>query len=135
MDSTAQPSTRTELLSTYWRDPEYLTHVPLTSHTALDYFSRSVFFDPTSTNEILRMQNIAATGGGITNKPPREQEIELKRFKGIEFVLVHAEMAGEDKALNQYTPQAGGRGFQYVAEDTLFLVQKRRRETPSESKS
>lgn len=130
MDSTTTPSTRTELLSTYWRDPEYLTYIPLTPHTALDYFSRSVFFDSSSNNEILRMQNMAAaTGGGVIHKSPKEQEIELKRFKGIEFILSHWEL--KNVFVEPFQPQAGGRGFQYIADDSLFVVLKRRRESTS----
>ncbi|CAO1628968.1 unnamed protein product [Sympodiomycopsis kandeliae] len=134
MEDQSQPQpTRTTLLSTYWRDPEYLTYIPLTSNTALDYFSRSTFFDTSSTNEILRMQNIATNNGAPPlNKSPREQENELRRFKGIEFVLVHsASSTQQSKEESSQQPIAAGRGgFQHVAEGTCFVVQKRQRDSP-----
>lgn len=133
--ATAQP-TRTTLLSTYWRDPEYLTYIPLTTNTALDYFSRSTFFDTSSTNEILRMQNIANNPTGVINKSPKEQENELKRFKGIEFVLVHSSLEKGQKdqdAAGQQPVAAGRGGYQHVAEGTCFIVQKRQRDSPVQS--
>lgn len=126
MDAAASPRpSRSTLLSTYWRDPEYLAHVPLTSSTALDYFSRSNFFDPESTNEVLRMQNIGNPQALVPGmgKTAKQQEDELKRFKGIEFVVVHA----KESRPGQVPAAAGSPG----ADDSLFVIQKRRRESPS----
>ncbi|CAO1626654.1 unnamed protein product [Parajaminaea phylloscopi] len=116
-----QIPSRADLLSTYWRDPEYLAYVPLTSSTVLDYFARSIFFDPESTNEVLRMQNIGNPQGQVPGmgKTAKQQEEELRRFKGIEFVVVHAHA-------KEARPGAG-------AEDTLYVIQKRRRDSPTKT--
>lgn len=131
--------TRSTLLSTYWRDPEYLAYVPLNPTTALDYFSRSTFFDPTSTNEMLRMQNIAnpEAMAGAMGRTARQQEEELSRFVGIEFVLVHAKQNKGKEAAGAQGQQVqpvvpAGQG-QQLADETLFVIQKRRRESPTKS--
>lgn len=135
-----EPPTRSLLLSTYWRDPEYLAHVPLTSSTALDYFSRSSFFDPSSTNEMLRMQNIVQImqfQNGIMGmgKTARQQEEELTRFKGIEFVLVYAKEPKQQTAPGSGPSTAGMTLPQgpSAIEETLFVIQKRRRVSPVET--
>ncbi|PWN24061.1 MED6-domain-containing protein [Microstroma glucosiphilum] len=131
--------TRSTLLSTYWRDPEYLAYVPLNPTTALDYFSRSTFFDPASTNEMLRMQNIAnpEAMAGAMGRTARQQEEELSRFVGIEFVLVHAKQNKGKEAAGTQGQQAQnvvppGQG-QQLADETLFVIQKRRRESPAKT--
>lgn len=155
MGALPPPPTRSALLSTYWRDPEFLAHVPLTTSTALEYFSRSNFFDPASTNEMLRMQNIGSVpppgmppGLNIPGwgKTPRQQEEDLARFKGVEFVLVHAREpkvevataaaaaggeagAAGDRQAHFPLPMGMGPG-QQQAEDTLFVIQKRQRDGP-----
>lgn len=64
---------------------------PLTEHNVMAYFATSPFFDRRSNNEQIRMQNIA---NGIQNLTggmgARQEEEELKRFTGLEFVLVHS---------------------------------------------
>ncbi|GAK62149.1 MED6-domain-containing protein [Moesziomyces antarcticus] len=64
---------------------------PLSEHNVMAYFATSPFFDRRSNNEQIRMQNIA---NGIQNLTggmgARQEEQELKRFTGLEFVLVHA---------------------------------------------
>lgn len=126
----------TNLLHVQFKNPEflaYLSHLqstgqvvapadgskfnpdhPLTEHNVMAYFATSPFFDRRSNNEQIRMQNIAngiqnLTGeGGMGAK--QEQE-ELKRFTGLEFVLVHARAP------------------------LCFVVQKRWRTSPTESES
>ncbi|PWN30720.1 SNase-domain-containing protein [Jaminaea rosea] len=113
---------RSSLLPTYWRDPEYLRSVPLTSRTALDYFSLSHFFDQESTNQVLRMQNIANPQAQMPGmgKSARQQEEELKRFQGIEFVLVHSREPTGKEAVEK-------------GDESLYVVQKRRRTSPTQT--
>ena len=83
---------------------------PLTEHNVMAYFATSPFFDRRSNNEQIRMQNIA---NGIQNLTggmgAKQEEQELKRFTGLEFVLVHSR------------------------EPTCFVVQKRWRTSPTET--
>ncbi|KAN0063616.1 Mediator of RNA polymerase II transcription subunit 6 [Thecaphora frezii] len=67
-------------------DPQH----PLTEYNALDYFATSPFFDRRSNNEQIRMQNIANGINPNSSISPAQLEHELKRFTGLEFVLVHA---------------------------------------------
>lgn len=66
MMSQAQPS-RNQLLTTFFRDPEYLARFPLTMDNVMNYFYTSTFFQRSSNNGQLAMQ---ATGQGtqITQK-------------------------------------------------------------------
>lgn len=101
------------LLHVQFKDPEFLSYLshlqstgqvappsdgskfdpnhPLTEHNVMAYFATSPFFDRRSNNEQIRMQNIA---NGIQNLTggmgARQEEEELKRFTGLEFVLVHS---------------------------------------------
>lgn len=133
--SSSAPS-RSSLLSTYWRDPEYLSYIPLNSRTDLDYFARSHFFDPESTNEVLRMQNIANPQSQIPGmgKSARQQEEELKRFQGVEFVLVHARepgVVGSGAAVQPGVKEAAEK--KSGADESLFVIQKRQRESPTKA--
>ena len=84
---------------------------PLTEHNVMAYFATSPFFDRRSNNEQIRMQNIA---NGIHNLTggmgASHEEQELKRFTGLEFVLVHARPP------------------------LCFVIQKRWRTSPTESR-
>lgn len=73
-----------------FRDPGYLAQVPLTSQTALEYFSLSPFFSRQSTNEVLRMQSIADAEGSSSRRHPKALEEALRRFRGTEYVLAHS---------------------------------------------
>ncbi|KAK0537568.1 Mediator of RNA polymerase II transcription subunit 6 [Tilletia horrida] len=97
------------LYSTAFRDPEFIAFFgALTRQNILDYFSRSPFYDLQSTNQVLRMQNIAITGGFMSALAgDQKEEEDLKRFTGIEFVVVHAQP------------------------DALFVIHKRRRLSPA----
>ncbi|KAJ1031186.1 hypothetical protein NDA18_002404 [Ustilago nuda] len=101
------------LLHVQFKDPEFLSYLsnllstgqvappsdgskidpnhPLTEQNVMAYFATSPFFDRRSNNEQIRMQNIA---NGIQNLTggmgARQEEEELKRFTGLEFVLVHS---------------------------------------------
>lgn len=129
MDEGGQPvPARSTLLSTYWRDPEWLAYFPLNANTVVDYFSRSTFFDLESTNEVLRMQNIANPNGHLPGmgKTAKQQQDELTRFTGIEFVLVLQKEA-TGVAGGQAGPSTTAAGGQ---EESLFIIQKRRRFSP-----
>ncbi|GAA5967876.1 hypothetical protein JCM21900_003821 [Sporobolomyces salmonicolor] len=71
-----------------WRAPEFLLAFGqlTTAQLALDYFALSPFFDKSSSNAQLRMQMLFSRGGmdGV------DEEVELKRFVGIEYVVAHA---------------------------------------------
>ncbi|TKY90741.1 hypothetical protein EX895_000739 [Sporisorium graminicola] len=128
---TAAPEPPPNLLHVQFKNPEYLSYLshlqatgqvtdpsstakpdpahPLTEYNVMSYFATSPFFDRRSNNEQIRMQNIAnglAVGVGMG---ARQEEQELKRFTGLEFVLVHARAPA------------------------CFVVQKRWRSSPSES--
>lgn len=96
------------LLHVQFKNPEYLSYLshlqsqnpdaskfdpahPLTEYNVMSYFATSPFFDRRSNNEQIRMQNIA---NGVQNliggMGAKQEEEELKRFTGLEFVLVHA---------------------------------------------
>lgn len=65
---------------------------PLNEHNVMAYFATSPFFDRRSNNEQIRMQNIAnGTQNLIGGMGAKQEEQELKRFTGLEFVLVHAQ--------------------------------------------
>lgn len=65
---------------------------PLNEHNVMAYFATSPFFDRRSNNEQIRMQNIANGTQSLTGgMGAKHEEQELKRFTGLEFVLVHAQ--------------------------------------------
>ncbi|KAJ8291237.1 Mediator of RNA polymerase II transcription subunit 6 [Rhodotorula toruloides] len=90
-----------------WRAPEFLLAFGSlsTPQLAMEYFSLSPFFDKTSNNAQLRMQMMFSRGGmeGV------DEEAELRRFVGLEFVIAHS------------TPP------------DLFIIHKRNRTSPTES--
>ncbi|CBQ67922.1 conserved hypothetical protein [Sporisorium reilianum SRZ2] len=128
MTSNTAPDPPPNLLHVQFKNPEYLSYLshlhivqpdpshpapdpahPLTESNVMSYFATSPFFDRRSNNEQIRMQNIAnglAPGMGMG---ARQEETELRRFTGLEYVLVHAR------------PPA------------CFVVQKRWRSSPSEA--
>ncbi|KAJ2928899.1 hypothetical protein H1R20_g8202, partial [Candolleomyces eurysporus] len=77
---------------------------PLTPENVFDYFTNSMFYDAQCNNAILRMQT-RLSGTIIEN-----EEEELRRFKGVEFVVVDAQPP------------------------TYFIIQKRDRISPDEAK-
>ncbi|GAA5993470.1 hypothetical protein JCM10908_002209 [Rhodotorula pacifica] len=95
-----------------WRAPEFLLSLPqgqlTTPQLAMEYFTLSPFFDKTSSNAQLRMQIMFSRGGGMEGV---DEEAELARFTGIEFVVSHSLSSPPD----------------------LFILHKRRRTSPSET--
>jgi mediator of RNA polymerase II transcription subunit 6 len=97
------------VLNRSFLDPIFLQQFALTRDNALEYFSRSPFYDPLSNNETLRMQG--------TNMG------HLQRMTGVEFALDDRVGGG-----------AGSRGSSTQEVDTggrLFLVKKQKRASPS----
>lgn len=116
METTLGQPSRSEQLTTFFRYPEYIRAVggQLTQYNVLDYFSKSDFYEPGCNNAVLQMQSAAtnvpypvAPPGGADNagpssayaaalnawqrrKDPALVEQELRRFVGLEYVLVHA---------------------------------------------
>ncbi|GAA5917235.1 hypothetical protein JCM6882_005536 [Rhodosporidiobolus microsporus] len=91
-----------------WRAPEFLLAVGgslTTPQLAVEYFSLSPFFDKSSNNAQLRMQMMFSRGGmeGV------DEEAELRRFTGVEYVVAHA------------------------APPNLFILHKRNRTSPYEA--
>ncbi|GAA5876695.1 hypothetical protein JCM1840_000763 [Sporobolomyces johnsonii] len=90
-----------------WRAPEFLLAFGQlsTAQLALDYFALSPFFDKSSSNAQLRMQMLFSRGGmdGV------DEEAELRRFVGIEYVVAHA------------------------APPNLWIIHKRNRSSPNEA--
>jgi hypothetical protein len=41
-----------------WSDPDWLQYFSLNVHTALDYFSRSSFYDFACNNEVIRQRGL-----------------------------------------------------------------------------
>ncbi|EPQ26213.1 uncharacterized protein PFL1_06148 [Pseudozyma flocculosa PF-1] len=89
-------------------DPQH----PLTEYNVLDYFATSPFFDRRSNNEQIRMQNIANGLNPNSAMSAHQLHEELRRFTGLEFVLVHAK------------PGAGAGG--------VFVIQRRWRSGPDQ---
>lgn len=132
MSTQPAPEPTPNLLHVQFKNPEYLSYLshlqstgqftdpsssstskpdpshPLTESNVMSYFATSPFFDRRSNNEQIRMQNIANGLAGIMSA--RQEEQELKRFTGLEFVLVHARAP------------------------LCFVVQKRWRSSPTEGK-
>ncbi|CDU24131.1 related to MED6-subunit of the RNA polymerase II mediator complex [Sporisorium scitamineum] len=131
MSTQPAPEPTPNLLHVQFKNPEYLSYLshlqstgqftdpsssstskpdpshPLTESNVMSYFATSPFFDRRSNNEQIRMQNIANGLAGIMSA--RQEEQELKRFTGLEFVLVHARAP------------------------LCFVVQKRWRSSPTEA--
>ena len=65
-----------------WEDKVWQQHFPLNSHTVLDYFANSQFYDRTCINEQVKMQR---------NLPPEQIARTLERMVGVEYDLQHAD--------------------------------------------
>ncbi|WFD42152.1 Mediator of RNA polymerase II transcription subunit 6 [Malassezia psittaci] len=99
-------------LHVQWKNPEMLAYlgarkggVPigasiLDAANVMEYFSTSPFYDRNSNNEHVRMQSAILINQALQNSAQSAPEIlkgiarrhqeELKRFTGLEFVLVHS---------------------------------------------
>lgn len=133
MSTQPAPEAPSNLLHVQFKNPEFLSYLshlqstgqvtaptdptfkfdpahPLTEHNVMAYFATSPFFDRRSNNEQIRMQNIANGVQNLTGgMGAKQEEHELRRFTGLEFVLVHARAP------------------------LCFVVQKRWRTSPTES--
>jgi MED6 mediator sub complex component len=105
----AAPTTYT-LLSTHFKAPEFIAYSgPLTDRTVLDYFAQSPFYSKQSTNQMLRMQNIASFTTMIGRWSAKEEEEQLKKFVGTEYVVASAQPP------------------------SLFVIHRRERRSPTEA--
>ncbi|KAJ3513551.1 hypothetical protein NLJ89_g2883 [Agrocybe chaxingu] len=75
---------------------------PLNEENVFEYFATSMFYDKQSNNQVLRMQTMH------TGVPIKDEAVELRRFTGVEFAVVHAQPP------------------------TFFVIQKRERLSPDE---
>ncbi|KAH3670676.1 hypothetical protein OGAPHI_001191 [Ogataea philodendri] len=69
-----------------WRSPEWVNAFGLRTDNVLEYFSQSPFFDRTSNNQVLKMQN-QFTDTNFYNKPYDLLLQDLRKMRGIEFVI------------------------------------------------
>ncbi|KAG7711996.1 hypothetical protein KL914_000638 [Ogataea haglerorum] len=74
-----------------WRSPEWVNMFGLRTDNVLEYFAQSPFFDRTSNNQVLKMQN-QFTDTNYYSKPYDQLLQDLRKMKGIEFVIA---MVGE----------------------------------------
>ncbi|SCV69264.1 BQ2448_2284 [Microbotryum intermedium] len=115
MRSTTTAASLPPLSHLQWRAPEWISAFgPLTKSILMDYFVLSPFFDPSSNNATLRMQIMFSRQGNATHAgrglmDGLDEERELKRFKGIEYVVVHDDAPG------------------------LFIIHKRDRQSPTQA--
>ncbi|AET38701.1 mediator complex subunit MED6 Ecym_3202 [Eremothecium cymbalariae DBVPG len=94
-----------------WKSPEWIQSFGLRTENVLDYFSQSPFFDKTSNNQVVKMQQQfsqqlapSSSQQAGRSKPavsPQRQEIwdrypsyalleqELAKLKGVEYILAH----------------------------------------------
>lgn len=91
MEEGAGPPSRSQQLVSFFRHPEYLAAIggQLTPNNVLDYFRYSSYYEQDCNNAILQMQNTANLDSMLSWDPNRLEE-ELKRFIGLEYVVVHA---------------------------------------------
>jgi mediator of RNA polymerase II transcription subunit 6 len=111
-DGSGPPAqSRSQELITFFRHPEYLSAIggQLTCTNILDYFRYSQFFEQSCNNAILQMQN-TANMSMMMNMEPSKLEEELKRFVGVEYIVVHAKPPD------------------------LFVIHKRWRSSPTQTK-
>ncbi|CEH12082.1 RNA polymerase II transcriptional regulation mediator [Ceraceosorus bombacis] len=127
----ALPYNRPNAPAIFFRDPEYLANIGLTRLTALEYFSHSSFFDKRCTNEVLRMQNLARLGANAARRDPKELQIELRKFRGIEFVLAESLDGAESSTGGAVSLNAGPQSGSTASD--LFIVHKRLREGSEDS--
>ncbi|KDN45455.1 hypothetical protein K437DRAFT_262930 [Tilletiaria anomala UBC 951] len=80
-----------EQMSIQFKAPEFTQYYgPLTERTVLDYFAQSPFYDKTCTNQMLRMQNIASFNTLVGRWTAKEEEEQLRKFTGTEYVVAIA---------------------------------------------
>ncbi|CDK29351.1 unnamed protein product [Kuraishia capsulata CBS 1993] len=68
-----------------WKSPEWINAFGLRTDNVLEYFSQSPFFDRTANNQVLKMQS--QFNEQLQNMSPENIAQELKKMKGVEFVV------------------------------------------------
>ncbi|GME93248.1 unnamed protein product [Ambrosiozyma monospora] len=76
----------TKLDELQWRSPEWVNAFGLRTDNVLEYFSQSPFFDRTSNNQVLKMQN-QFIDLNYMNRPYKMLLQDLKKMKGLEFII------------------------------------------------
>ncbi|VEU23958.1 DEKNAAC105097 [Brettanomyces naardenensis] len=69
-----------------WKSPEWVNTFGLRTDNVLEYFSQSPFFDRTSNNQVLKMQNQFSDANYIS-RPYQSLVDDLKKMRGIEFII------------------------------------------------
>lgn len=64
-----------------WKSPEWIQLFGLRTENVLEYFGQSPFFDRTSNNQVLRMQNQFQVNNNL------DLTKQLTKMKGVEFVI------------------------------------------------
>lgn len=64
-----------------WKSPEWIQLFGLRTENVLEYFGQSPFFDRTSNNQVLKMQNQFQVNNNI------DLTKQLTKMKGIEFII------------------------------------------------
>ncbi|CDO93177.1 unnamed protein product [Kluyveromyces dobzhanskii CBS 2104] len=125
-----------------WRSPEWIQNFGLHTDNVLDYFSESPFFDKTSNNQVVKMQqqfsqqgpvagNMAlggsggiGAGSGAAASPPADRRLIWERYP------VHAMLERELMKM---------RGIEYilvlVREPDLWIIRKQQRDSSSTTKT
>lgn len=92
-DTVVAEPTRSQQLVTFFRHPEYLSAIggQLNCQNILDYFRFSGFYQQNCNNAILQMQMTSNLNEFMNlMMDPKKLEEELKRFIGLEYIVVHA---------------------------------------------
>lgn len=69
-----------------WKSPEWVNTFGLRTDNVLEYFSQSPFFDRTSNNQVLKMQQQFSTENYLA-RPYNLTLEDLKKMKGVEFII------------------------------------------------
>lgn len=133
LPSSSGPSV-SSLLSTAFKAPEFIAYVgTLTERLVIDYFAQSPFYDRQCTNQVLRMQNIAAGGDPLGRWAPHEEEEQLKAFEGTEYVVVAGPGLPPFGAAAKTEMVEAGTTSSAGSPNKVFVIHRRERTSPTET--